>query len=486
MAETRAPINPWLKERLGLHNSPQPTLVNVIVEVDPAQLEAVQSELGRLGIRINTARISFGRYIPAAVPPELLEMVAAIPGVLKIDKNMPVTVRLMNPLQDLMGAVFSPVARVIPTLPAPTFTDEILGQVRMSQVEIPGMPALGPAGILFGLLPPKRPDINIIPTGVVRESLKVPEDNMIGLVVGLIDTGITPTHPQFNLNVRIEGLSVTGEPFLDGQGHGMWVSTAAFGGPFQTPFGMCRGIASPDAGRGGKIVHVKALSNLGAGTTDGIMKAIEMCLERGCKVISMSLGSELQGGVDQDPLCRLITQYQNSAVFVVAAANSGPDPWTIGSPAASPGALCVGAMSLMDYAVSWFSSRGPNGAWYRDHPDDWTCDLQRYGEALIKPDIVMPGGGRALKEATPDEVLYSGVSGWFDGFYDMVPNLFEGMHGTSQSAPLAAGLIALALDRGTLPAGQGAAAVRAIMSRLQVKNPESGYGVMSAVQLGLA
>lgn len=478
-------INPWLKERLGIHNTPQPALINVIIEVEPEKLEDVQNALGVLGIRVNAQRISFGRYLPAAAPPDLLIQLAALDGVIRVDKNMPVTVRLMNPLQDLMGAALTPVLRAIPTLPAPSTTDEILGQVRMSTVEVPGIPQLGPLGALFGPIPPKRPDVNIIPTGVARESLAVPEDDQIGLVVGLIDTGINPAHPQFNpVNTNIEGLSVTGEPFLDGQSHGMWVSTAAFGGPFQTPFGLVRGICQPDRARGGKIVHVKALSNIGFGTTDGIMKAIELCLERGCKVISMSLGSELQGGVDEDPLCRLITGLQYAATFVVAAGNSGPDPYTIGSPAASPGALTVGAMSLMDYDVSWFSGRGPNGAWYRDHQDQWTCDLQKYGEALLKPDIVMPGGGRALKEATPDEVLHSGATGWFAPYYHLVVDGFGSMHGTSQATPLAAGLIALALDRGKLPA-LGAAAVRAMMARKQVKNSVSGYGVMSARELGL-
>jgi subtilisin family serine protease len=40
-------------------------------------------------------------------------------------------------------------------------------------------------------------------------------------------------------------------------------------------------------------------------------------------------------------------------------------------------------------------------------------------------------------------VIYSGVTGWFDGYYDLVADGFEGMRGTSMATPHTAGLVAL-------------------------------------------
>jgi len=141
---------------------------------------------------------------------------------------------------------------------------------------------------------------------------------------------------------------------------------------------------------------------------------------------------------------------QEGILCIVAAGNEGPDEWTIGSPGASPYVLTVGAYSLTDDDVAYWSSRGPSGEFYKDNKDLFEDDYEKYGENLIKPDIIAPGGGRSKKTAKPDEVLYSGCTGMFDGYYDLLPDFYEGMHGTSMATPVATGLVSILLSAGKI------------------------------------
>jgi hypothetical protein len=216
------------------------------------------------------------------------------------------------------------------------------------------------------------------------------------------------------------------EPPIDMQGHGSWCTNCALGNPFDTRFGRVEGVAT-----GADILHIKALSTAGFGTSFSVIKAMEIAYNRGAKVVSMSLGGELQGSIFDDPEVKVVEGLSKlGMIFVIAAANSGPDEYTIGSPGAAPSAITVASYSITDAPkVAYWSSRGPQGAWYKDKPDELAKAEQVFGEDAYKPDCSAPGGGRAEKNAKPDEVLYAGVNGWFDGFYDMLADGFEAMHG---------------------------------------------------------
>jgi len=307
----------------------------------------------------------------------------------------------------------------------------------------------------------KKPGVEIVPTGETRKIIGAPEDNEVVVKVAVLDTGCTIFHPQIRPRQEVETHSVTGEPPADGQGHGQWCITAAFGGEIPTHFGRCKGVAF-----GRNIISVKCLSNLGFGTTSGVLAAMEIVYRRGARIVNMSLGSELQGSVEEDPLCRVIQMTKDKVIWVVAAGNEGPDEWTIGSPAAAPGALTVASYSPVYKDVAIFSSRGPQGAWYKNRPRLFSAHYAKYGEDFLKPDLMAPGGG-PVKEEDPPDLIYSGITGWFDGFYDFLPNMFEAMRGTSMAAPHAAGLVALLYGR------KGIATARDIkqkMRRLGKKN----------------
>jgi len=124
--------------------------------------------------------------------------------------------------------------------------------------------------------------------------------------------------------------------------------------------------------------------------------------------------------------------------------------------------------------VADFSSRGPSGSWYKEHPEDWERDRRKYGENLLKPDCVAPGGG-PVGNRKPVDLLYSGTTGWFDGFYDFLLDGYEGMRGTSMATPHAAGLIALAVDRGLV---KNANEIKQKFKTQGVKDIHKGYGFL--------
>ncbi len=255
--------------------------------------------------------------------------------------------------------------------------------------------------------------------------------------------------------------------------HNSWCHTSAFLGSSKTMFGTCKGVADAY-----ESYHGKVLSNAGFGSTSSIIKGMERAAAFGAKVISMSLGGEQQGPVDSDPNCKVIKMLSDrGVVVVVAAGNEGSDEWTICSPGVCVDSVTVGSYSITDKAPAYWSSRGPSGKWYKEHRDDWVRDYSRYGDDIVKPDILAPGGGRATKGSKPDELLYSGSHGWFDGFYDLIPNMFEGMHGTSMATPHAAGLIALLIDRGII---SSASDVKRVMSSVwgRSKDIAWGYGLI--------
>jgi subtilisin family serine protease len=445
-------INPFLAERLP--KVPPEVQLSFIVETPPAKLSQTLNALNTLGI--TPIDMAFNQFILIQAPAWLAEKIAAIENV-TLHYNMPKTIY----------SLFPP----IPFLPVSlTQIDPLLGEVRVSPVVIPAAKPFG--------LPPlqlQQPNIKIIPTSVSK-SIVVDVPTTLtgkGVLVAVIDTGAPlPLHPQMlGRNLSME--TTIPEPPIDMQGHGSWCTNCALGNPFDTRFGRVEGVAT-----GADILHIKALSTAGFGTSFSVIKAMEIAYNRGAKVVSMSLGGELQGSIFDDPEVKVVEGLSKlGMIFVIAAANNGPDEYTIGSPGAAPSAITVASYSITDAPkVAYWSSRGPQGAWYKDKPDELARAEQVFGEDAYKPDCSAPGGGRAEKDAKPDEVLYAGVNGWWDGFYDMLADGFEAMHGTSQATPHVAGLVALLVEAGVV---KTAADIKEVL-RLKghPKTVEDGYGLI--------
>lgn len=452
-------INPWLEKRLPeaeARGSP----LSYIVEVLPGTREQVKSQLTavpQLGIIGQPA----DRFLTVTAPPGLLPHIEALPQVVKISAE---TLSWIKSPSLLTGIT----SKLKTTFGVPKSFDPYLGWIELSPIEIP----VGPARAL-AFAPIRALNINnllVYTTVNQRDYIGAPKENKINTRCAVVDTGLMYPHFLIHPNSKVELRSVVPfEPIpQDGLGHGTWCSTCAFGDDAIHPrWGRCEGIADPK-----EQIHIKCLSNLGFGMTSWILEAIYKAWEYGAKVLSMSLGGPLQGSaIDDDPQCRLITALKNEMICVVAAGNDGKD-WTIGSPGACPAALTVGAWSMTDDILSWFSSRGPSGEFYYENPNIWSKDLSRIGEDLIKPDICAPGGGRASEE-DKDEQILSGCAGWMDPYSEPLPG-WGLMKGTSMATPAIAGAVAILYDKGLVG---NARDIKAVVSRVRAKEPTDGYGL---------
>lgn len=454
-------INPWLEERLGSEgeeltesgpNTPGRVLP-LIVECDPSDIEVVQETLSPVVeqmddfIAIPDTPLAF---IPFIATEDMVRDIANIEGVRQLHYNMPVQIYADLPK--------------ISQLQPPRIKDALLGEVGINPISQQAMSLLSIAPKMYsqlGLPPGPLLDANmflannpaplppihspkvdeVVPTSVVKEKVGIPDDNEVeDTKVGVLDTGaIDVNHPQWRKEANVR--STTGEPAADMQGHGSWCTTCAYGGIAETNFGRVEGMSDV----AGENIHLcKVLTNIGFGMTDMILRGMEWMVENDVEVVNMSLGGELQGSVKDDPQVKVIQETSDSVNWVIAAGNSGPDEWTVGSPGAAPDALTVAAFSTLNDDVANFSSRGPQGAFYKDHPEILKRDKEEFGEDLFKPDIGGYGGGPSGDN--PRDDLLSGSQ----GSSDSPPDGYAAMRGTSMASPQVAGLVALALEKGLI------------------------------------
>ncbi len=112
-----------------------------------------------------------------------------------------------------------------------------------------------------------------------------------GVTIAVLDTGIDSGHLAFN-GIEVIQKDFTGEGNGDDNGHGTHVAGTAFGRPVDgTRIGIASGIE--------KALVGKVLGASGGGTTSMITDAIQWALQSGANIISMSLGMDFPGYVDQ-------------------------------------------------------------------------------------------------------------------------------------------------------------------------------------------
>jgi subtilisin family serine protease len=230
-----------------------------------------------------------------------------------------------------------------------------------------------------------------------------------GVKIAIVDTGIDQAHPDFQGRI-LNTYDNTGQSVQDGCGHGTHCASIAAGSGAASQ-GKYRGVAP-----GASLLIAKVLRNDGSGMMSDVMDGVEWAVDQGSQIISLSLG-EAGSSDGNDPLSELCeAAIQRGVVVCVAAGNEGPMGYSIGSPAAAPHAITVGAASDLD-RIADFSSRGP------------TADGRQ------KPDIVLPGVDIVAARAhgtsmgTPVDDYYTSASG------------------TSMATPHAAGMCALLLQQ---------------------------------------
>lgn len=234
-----------------------------------------------------------------------------------------------------------------------------------------------------------------------------------GVQVAVIDTGVDQAHPEF-AGVPIRWLDIVNNrkaPY-DNHGHGTHVAGVIVAqGDWHTWLSgfELRGVAP-----GVTLIAVKAIAYDGKGDETNVARGVITALENGADIIVLSLGGgnlPALGSATEHAVEKAL----DAGVFVVAAAGNSPqdgDGCRVTSPANVEGVIAVGAVGR-DGKVAAFSCRG----------DDSPVTLER--DPHRKPELVAPGV----------DIL----SGWADGKYVQAS-------GTSQAAPVVAGVLALALE----------------------------------------
>lgn len=234
------------------------------------------------------------------------------------------------------------------------------------------------------------------------------------VIVAIVDTGIDIQHPDFEGRIA-DTTDYTGQGADDNNGHGTHVASIAAGSGAASD-GKYRGVAP-----GATIIAAKVLGGDGSGSQSDVMAGIEWAVQKGARVINLSLGGPPTPCDGSDALSELTDAAVDAGVVVcVAAGNSGPGQLTVGSPGCAHKVITVGATVSdpnTDYdEIASFSSRGP------------TADGRR------KPDLALPGV----------DIIAARAGGTSLG--NVVNDYYTSLSGTSMATPHATGIAALLLS----------------------------------------
>ncbi|MGR9048492.1 S8 family serine peptidase [Halobacillus faecis] len=176
-------------------------------------------------------------------------------------------------------------------------------------------------------------------TEFIRNQMRHPQTGK-GVKVGIIDTGIDYNHPDLKENFKggYDTVDFDDDP-METEGEGATIHGTHVAGVVGAN-GEMKGMA-PDA----DLYAYRALGPGGVGSSVQVIAAIEEAVKDGMDVINLSLGNDVNGP-DWPTTHAVNKAVELGTVVVVAAGNSGPNGWTIGSPATSSDAITVGASAL--------------------------------------------------------------------------------------------------------------------------------------------
>ena len=158
--------------------------------------------------------------------------------------------------------------------------------------------------------------------------------------VGVIDTGIDYTHPDLKSNFAggYDVFDLDEDPRETIPEEGMPTSHGTHVAGIIAANGELQGIA-PEA----SLYAYRALGPGGFGSTVHVLAALEQAVKDKMDVINLSLGNEVNGP-DYPTSIAVDKAVELGIPVVIANGNSGPEPWTVGSPATAKNALAVGAV----------------------------------------------------------------------------------------------------------------------------------------------
>ena len=251
-----------------------------------------------------------------------------------------------------------------------------------------------------------------------------------GVKVGVIDTGIDYNHTDLTANY------VAGYDLVDLDEDPM-ETTPEQGAPTQhgthvagiiAADGELTGVA-PDA----QIYAYRALGPGGSGTSVQVIAAMEQAVEDGVDIMNLSLGNAVNG--PDFPTSMAVNRAVDMGISVVIAnGNSGPEEWTVGSPATASKALSVGASSppekipylyesLLDKSIPLLSMAG-SSPWdlEKSYPivnADTETNLTNKIALFIRNDTPFYDKAKKAEEnGAVAAVIYNNVDGAFQGMIE--------------------------------------------------------------------
>ena len=266
-----------------------------------------------------------------------------------------------------------------------------------------------------------------------------------GIGVAVIDSGVAASHDDLRGGAgqrvdRFVDFVNGGTAPYDDYGHGTHVAGIIAGNGFDSS-GARSGVAP-----GARLTVLKVLDASGNGHISDVIAAIDYVVENkdalNIRVINLSVATGVYESYNADPLTLAAQRAVRAGIVVVTSAgNNGRDPQGlthhggITAPGNAPWVLTVGASSHLgtidraDDTVAAFSSRGPAAIDYS-----------------AKPDLVAPGVG-IESLSNPASTLYTTRAQYLlDGTVTTQYRPYLSLSGTSMSAPVVAGTVALMLQ----------------------------------------
>ena len=234
-----------------------------------------------------------------------------------------------------------------------------------------------------------------------------------GITVAIMDTGAVP-HPDFGSRIlSFRDFTQGRQNAYDDNSHGTHVA-GIIAGNGKMSHGLYKGMA-PEC----NLFIMKVLDRKGNGNTSQVLKAIDYVIANrekyNIRILNISVGMLPSADeVEKKNLMDAVEKAWNAGIVVVAAAgNNGPDKNSVTIPGQCKSIITVG--SIDDYTKSGrdvkkgYSGRGPTES------------------CVIKPEILAPG--TSIKSCSSRG------------------NGYETKSGTSMSAPIISGVVALRLQR---------------------------------------
>lgn len=185
--------------------------------------------------------------------------------------------------------------------------------------------------------------------------------------VGIIDTGISLSHPDLRDSI-VDGFNaINGGSYNDDNNHGTYVASVI--SARRNGLGIV-GVA-PES----KLYAIKAMDKDGRGYISDIIKGCQWAVEKGIKVINMSLGS----GHRSIALFETIDVLTKNNIIIISASGNEGKP-NIYYPARDNVTICVGGSDINDKRASWSnygSKLKENGVLA---PGEWIMTANRFGK----------------------------------------------------------------------------------------------------------